>query len=249
MPADSFPSEVANVLKWYVYRLIDPRNGETFYVGKGKDDRVFTHAKGLSDGNIEVSHPVLQRIQKVRLAGLEVSHVIHRHGIEMERVAYEVEAALIDAYPSALNRVAGHGSDEYGCRHADEIIAQFEAEEFEIKEPLICINIPNRYYSHSTYDAVRGMWKVNPNRVRRYNLVLAHVRGLVVGAFRPNQPWLPATPDNFPEEIFPEVLSTDVQLRRRGFEGKEAEEKVRNYYVGKRVPVRVTQNAVRYLPS
>ena len=35
MPADSFPSEVADKLKWYVYRLIDPRNGETFYVGKG----------------------------------------------------------------------------------------------------------------------------------------------------------------------------------------------------------------------
>jgi hypothetical protein len=25
---------------------IDPRNGETFYVGKGKNNRVFHHAKG-----------------------------------------------------------------------------------------------------------------------------------------------------------------------------------------------------------
>jgi hypothetical protein len=39
-----FPAGVAERLKWYVYRLIDPRNGETFYVGKGRGDRVFQHA-------------------------------------------------------------------------------------------------------------------------------------------------------------------------------------------------------------
>lgn len=33
--SESFPEEVARQLKTYVYRLIDPRNGETFYVGKG----------------------------------------------------------------------------------------------------------------------------------------------------------------------------------------------------------------------
>jgi hypothetical protein len=37
---DSFPPEVIDRLKWYVYRLVDPRNGETFYVGKGKGNRV-----------------------------------------------------------------------------------------------------------------------------------------------------------------------------------------------------------------
>ena len=35
---ESFPAEVALRLKTYVYRLIDPRNGETFYVGKGQGD-------------------------------------------------------------------------------------------------------------------------------------------------------------------------------------------------------------------
>ena len=43
---DSFPPEVAERLQYYVYRLIDPRNGETFYVGKGKGNRVFAHARG-----------------------------------------------------------------------------------------------------------------------------------------------------------------------------------------------------------
>ena len=47
MARDSFPAGVAEQLKWYVYRLIDPRNGETFYVGKGRGNRVsLSHAKG-----------------------------------------------------------------------------------------------------------------------------------------------------------------------------------------------------------
>ena len=29
MPRDTFPAGVAEQLKWYVYRLTDPRNGET----------------------------------------------------------------------------------------------------------------------------------------------------------------------------------------------------------------------------
>ncbi len=43
--SDSFPAGVAEKLKTYVYRLIDPRNGETFYVGKGQGDRVFAHIR------------------------------------------------------------------------------------------------------------------------------------------------------------------------------------------------------------
>jgi len=35
-----FTTEVIDKMKFYVYRLIDPRNGETFYVGKGKGNRV-----------------------------------------------------------------------------------------------------------------------------------------------------------------------------------------------------------------
>ena len=40
-----FSSEVRDELKFYVYRLVDPRTGQTFYVGKGKGNRVFDHIK------------------------------------------------------------------------------------------------------------------------------------------------------------------------------------------------------------
>ena len=75
MPTTEFSSEVISQLKWYVYRLIDPRNGETFYVGKGQRNRVFPHANGLVDGEEgEVSDPKLQRIRDIRATGLEVGN-------------------------------------------------------------------------------------------------------------------------------------------------------------------------------
>src|SRR4051812_6159550 len=43
---DRFPREIHDALGWYVYRLIDPRTGHTFYVGKGRGDRLFEHVKG-----------------------------------------------------------------------------------------------------------------------------------------------------------------------------------------------------------
>ena len=41
-----FPQEAVEALGKYVYRLIDPRNGETFYVGRGQGQRVFDHVRG-----------------------------------------------------------------------------------------------------------------------------------------------------------------------------------------------------------
>lgn len=45
MSIDSFSKEVQKELKYYVYGLIDPRNGKVFYVGKGNGNRVFEHIK------------------------------------------------------------------------------------------------------------------------------------------------------------------------------------------------------------
>ena len=237
---DKFPVGVAEHLKWYVYRLMDPRNGETFYVGKGQGDRVFEHAKGAlaasRDKDAEDDSDLkFQRINHIRAAGLDVAHVIHRHGIDDEKVAFQIEAALIDAYPGLSNRVAGRGSGDYGVRHVEQIVAEYRAEPFEAHEPLILISIGKTYEDESRgserdhiYDAVRGCWKISVDRAKKHQLVLAHCRGLVVGAFRPRR-WLPATKDNFP-------WLADDREGRFGFEGGEAEPAVWSLYVGKRVP-------------
>ncbi len=249
MARESFPPEVESELGWYVYRLVDPRNGETFYVGKGKGSRVFAHALGSLDDETRTkmmndgpADPKLERINEIKAAGLDVSHVIHRHGLSTEAVAYEVEAALIDAFPGLTNRQGGKGSRDRGCRHADEICAEFEAVPFEVREPLILIAINNLWKDWGTYQAVQCAWKIRIDRAKHYNLVLAHVHGVVQGAYRPTE-WRAATRFNFPQ------LGDDMP-GRVGFYGKEAEKTVQDYYLKKRVPAiyrrRGAQNAIRY---
>lgn len=83
--AEAFPSEVIERLKTYVYRLIDPRNGETFYVGKGRGNRLFAHIRGEQGIEGDDLDNRMRRIRQIRLAGFEVAHVIHRHGMDDAR--------------------------------------------------------------------------------------------------------------------------------------------------------------------
>ena len=250
MASDSFPDGVAEQIKWYVYRLIDPRNGETFYVGKGRGNRIFEHAKGQTqDEEKGLLDPKMKRIKDIQSAGLQVSHVIHRHGLSTQDRAYEVEAAVIDAYPGLTNQVSGHGSGDRGSRHVKEIINEYAGEEIQIKEDLMLISIGVYYYLRDDpYDAVRYAWKVNLARACQHKLVLARVRGLVVGAYRPKK-WLPATRDNF-LDIANRYEDFGEAPHLFGFEGERAED-VWHDYVGNLVPKRFThsQNAIRYLKA
>ncbi len=247
MPRDGFPHGVADKVGWYVYRLVDPRNGETFYVGKGQGNRIFAHSQGALSvtPDEDASDLKYQRIKEILVIGLEVGHVVHRHGITSSKMAYEVEAALIDAYPGLTNRTSGHGSGDYGSQHVEEIIRAYDAEPFEVRERLILISIGVFFgrEEYSVYEAVRAVWKLDVTRAGNYKLVLARHKALVVGAYRPDR-WLEATPDNFPR------LEAEVP-GRWGFEGKPAED-VWDDYVGKRVPDRFLKkgaaNPVRYIP-
>lgn len=233
MKEEKFPPEVVERLKWYVYRLIDPRNGETFYVGKGRGNRVFDHAKGAlaptKDEDEDRVDLKSKRIKDIANTGLEVGHVIHRHGIENEDVAFQIEAALIDAYSGLANRVSGHASGDFGVRHAREIINEYAAQPFVAKEPLILICIARTFEDElkNIYNAVRGCWKIDKNKTERFKLVLGHCRGLVRGAFRPKE-WLPAKQAYFP------WLDEDIP-GRYGFVGEPAEQKVQDDYLLKRV--------------
>lgn len=120
-----FNADISEKLQYYVYRLIDPRNGESFYVGKGKGNRIFQHAAGefkASSNDIDLPDNKSKRINEIRLAGFEVAHVIHRHGLN-EETAFEVEGALMDAYATtSTNTQGGYHSNERGVMHTNEII-------------------------------------------------------------------------------------------------------------------------------
>ena len=238
MAIDSFPPEVVQALGHYVYRLMDPRNGEIFYVGRGRGDRVFAHARGVLDGSPEgVADPKLERIREIKALGMEVHHIIHRHRMS-ESAAKEVEAALIDAYPGLTNRVIGEDSRDRGTKHVDEIVLEYGAEEFILQDKLVLISI-GQLWRNGIYEAVRALWNMSIDRASCYPLVLARVTGLVRGAYRPTR-WWKATRENNPE------LPWDTEYKRWsrkiGFDGEPAEQEVWDRYVGKRVPE-------KYLPQ
>ena len=140
-----FTEEVCERLGNYVYRLIDPRNGETFYVGKGRNNRVFDHAAGVADvveDNNQTLGSKLDRIRAIKNAGLDVLHVIHRHEIP-EAAIFEVEAALIDAYPGLTDIQGGHASSDRGPMNHTELVDKYSLPPFPQKPEhrLVLINI------------------------------------------------------------------------------------------------------------
>ena len=223
---ESFPADVARKLKTYVYRLIDPRNGETFYVGKGQGDRVFSHVRGEQKIEGDELDNKLKRIREIRVAGFEVAHVIHRHGLD-DKTAFEVEAALIDAYPGLTNAAGGAGSNDYGVMHAQEIVRRYRADPavFEHKALLISVNITAT--TRPLLEATRYAWVLKKSKAEQADVVLATQHGVIVGAFIAER-WLEATTQNFP--------GREPRPGRFGFEGKEAPSNITKLYVGKRVP-------------
>jgi len=244
---DSFPSEVAGKLKFYVYRLIDPRDGETFYVGKGTGNRVFAHIHAEEKLKGDPITNKLKRIREILLSGLEVVHVIHRHGMD-EKTAFEVEAALIDAYPGTTNIAGGQYSNEFGPMHIKQIIALYCAElaVFQPNVKAILISVNRSASDKSLYNATRFAWVINKAKAKQADVILATRYGLIVGAFIATE-WLEATPKNFPEFEFENGQESS---KRNGFIGHEAPEEIQRLYIGKRVPEeyrkRGSANPIKY---
>jgi hypothetical protein len=236
----SFPPEVAKQLNTYVYRLIDPRNGETFYVGKGRGDRVFSHIhdeKNLEGDEIDNK---IKRIREIRCAGFEVVHVIRRHGMD-DKTAFEVEAALMDAYPGLTNVAGGTGSNDFGAMHAKEIIQRFSAEPAVFRHAALLISVNKSARETSLYEATPYAWKIDKSKAARAEVILATMQGLIVGAFVADE-WLDATPENFP--------GRESVAGRFGFVGRDAPPDIARLYLGKRVPdeyrKRGASNPIKY---
>ncbi len=224
---DKFPQEVAEKLGYYVYRLIDPCNGETFYVGKGNGNRVFEHCRAeqdlKNDDERYEDEYKYKRIRQIRNNGFEVSHVIHRHGMD-ENTAKVVEAALIDAYPGLTNKIRGAGSSDYGVMHAKEVIQKYMAEEVVFHHKAILININQTFKDKSIYEATRSSWVLNKSRAEKAEVVLSVFHGIVKDVFIADV-WIDLTP-----EI--------TRPKRYEFIGKEADKEIKELYIGKRVPER-----------
>src|SRR5688572_1020267 len=102
-------SEVAKILKSYVYVYIDPRNGKPFYIGRGKGNRIFSHLSEKSEAN------KVRQIEEIRDDGKEPRIEVLRYGLS-DIEASLVEAASIDLIGKArlTNLMAGHHEGSFG---------------------------------------------------------------------------------------------------------------------------------------
>ena len=236
MQIKEFSPDVIEKIGYYVYRLIDPRDGQTFYVGKGKGNRVFAHVNDALNGNYDndeddVSNKIKQ-IREIRNAGLEVIHVIQRWGIKDEKTAYEVESAVIDCFPGLTNEVSGH-DDGYGVISATELQSNQSAKEYD--EPsfnYLIIKINNNVLSSRNmdiYETVRSAWKVSLSKVKKYKYVLAVLNGLVVGVYEV---------DHWQEDF------RNPNNGRYEFIGKEAPEEIKRLFFKKRIPSKYSKKGM-----
>lgn len=170
----SFLPGVAEKLGWYVYALSDPRDGAIFYVGKGVGNRVYQHARQAKKvAGENASQLKLQTIRDIHAQGREVVVEIVRHRIESESLAYEVEAAVIDALwlvgAKLTTLVRGHGTSR-GWQPLEEIVVEYAAEPVEIaaEHGVALIRVRRRFAEVRTpedlYEITRQWWVVAPNR-------------------------------------------------------------------------------------
>jgi hypothetical protein len=81
---------------YYVYELIDPRVNLPFYVGKGKDNRVYFHLSEKSRAKSD-NQRKFNKIQKIRECGYEPEVKIVKY-FDIEEDAYFYEESLIEKY-------------------------------------------------------------------------------------------------------------------------------------------------------
>lgn len=189
----AFLPGVSEKLGYYVYALIDPRDGAIFYVGKGKGDRVFQHARHAKKVDPAQTRAGLKldRIREIHAEGHEVRVELVRHGLS-EETAFAVEAAVTDALGLAgielTNLVAGHGT-EWGWRPLEDIVASYLATEVEIapEHRVLLIRVSREFRHGMTaerlYQKTRQWWKLGPRR-RKPEWAFAVYDGIVRAVYR-----------------------------------------------------------------
>lgn len=184
---------------YYVYCLIDPRNEEIFYIGKGCGSRVFAHQQ--EEGN----NPKNIRIQEIQNAGRDIEKYIIRYGLTEEE-AFHLEAALIDIFSARiwsgrqlLNIMGGHHCLDHGMKSVAEVEAYFCVESInksEIHHNVLVINI-NRTYAKldNIYESTRKSWVLSENKLKEIELVFSEYKGIFRKVFQPVS-WQPTIDEN-----------------------------------------------------
>ena len=223
-----FDNKTREHLGYYVYALIHPKTSKPFYIGKGLGNRVFNH-KAMALDTLDQSLK-LDTIREIYAENLEVEHIIIRHGLK-ESEAFEIEASLID-FGNYLgfdftNIVDGHHIGYKGLMSTDEIIRLHNAEDLNtLYHPCIIININKKYYrgnsSKAIYEATKEAWVIGVQRRKTVQFALSEYSGIIIEVFEI-------------KEWYPIHIKDAKRQNRWGFNGKIAQDEVRDLYMNKSI--------------
>lgn len=244
---DAFPESVIEPLGCYVYRLIDPRDGKTFYVGKGRGNRIFQHVAEATDLP-DRSTLKLDRIREIEASGMHVRYVVHRHGLS-DADALLVESALIDAYADLTNEQLGRGAYTGGLATVDDLIGLYDKGSAVIDIPAVLLTLNRQYDRDLTpeelYERTRGYWVMNPAKHPGVEYAMAIAYGVIREVYRISS-W---STQPVGEIVESELRRTDQAETktpvRCSFTGSIAAD-IRDRFIGKSVPS-TSQNPVRWL--
>ena len=189
-----FTPPVIDALKYYVYCLVDPRDNRIFYIGKGKGNRVFQHAKDSLNENDQSLK--LDIIRSILNEGKQVGLYILRHNMT-EETAFTVESVLIDLLTytkfnktnQLVNIVAGHHQWDEGIKSIDEINAIYNCDAIDVisGDTLLLVSL-NRSFDQAKaegvyrrvdiYEATRKYWSISRKSASGVKYVLGVYRGV-----------------------------------------------------------------------
>lgn len=185
-----FPPGVTEKVGSYVYVLLDPRGPRPipFYVGKGRGDRAFAHARAALRSPTKSDK--LDRIREIRRDGHDVQLLFVRHRLD-GATALAVEAAVIDLLEHfgsepLTNVVSGH-THTCGVCSAEQMIERYAAKPLKLTKPALLLRISRRWLrgmpDEDVYAAARSAWRVSISKARRAKHILAVAGGIVRGVY------------------------------------------------------------------
>ena len=247
---------------YYVYGLIDPRDNQIFYIGKGTGNRVFEHEReSLNSPNSEKLK--LKTISEIKTAGLKVLKIIINSNLT-ESEAFAAEASLINVFDylgavKLTNVVAGHHSTEaLSVEDYESIYGAVELTQDDIKHRILVIKI-NRLYQRNMnrdalYDSVRGVWRVSKEKVKEIEYVFGVYNSLIVAVYKPTE-WFVCkdASDRLPRQDI--VLTPKTENRLffvdEGYEQGQPMDENEQFYYGKSIANmklnQSAQNPITYL--
>ncbi len=237
---------VSEKLDYYVYLLADPRTNRIFYVGKGREDRCFSHiseARRITKDSMG-DYEKLATIRDIEDSGHHVRIEVLRHGL-MEAEAFHVEAAVMDLLSDLAILKAGHGTEAYGRMSVDDVNALYGARPVDFDPNHRVILIRSHRFTHGMehedlYETTRMWWRLGSRR-RGAEYAMAVYGGVVRAVYKIDE-WIKPTEAH--------IAEVSNRVGRYGFVGHRDGQMEERYVfadVTEYVPERGGRNPIRYV--